>query len=197
MPKAIHPIISFKTAADVDALLNCQVRGCSHVSLSNFKKKCIFCIFMPTSETDSSKVERLSSFKTGPVIGRGFQTLIDSVFWYLPFVSSKHAHAVREHAHAVREKADLPVNEEEWTKKFNLFAGEHKLEDVREQLRTGWKDWFAARNPGAAGEAWGGRTWWWPTEHQSTCHAWWTRQSELCCYRDVSRAAVNIWTQYA
>ena len=97
---------------------------------------------------------RSKADKTGPVIGRGFQTLIDSVFWYLPFVSSKHAHAVREHAHAVREKADLPVNEEEWTKKFNLFAGEHKLEDVREQLRTGWKDWFAARNPGAAGEAW-------------------------------------------
>ena len=57
------------------------------------------------------------TFKTGPLIGRGFLTLIDSVFWYLSFVSSKQAQAVRE-------KADLPVTEGEWNKKFNLFTGE-------------------------------------------------------------------------
>lgn len=83
--------------------------------------------------------------KTVPLIGRGFLSLVDSVFWHLPFVSSKQAHAVRE-------KTDPPVTEEEWTQKFNLITSEHKLEGAREQLRAGWKDWLRARNPGAAVE---------------------------------------------
>ena len=42
------------------------------------------------------------------------------------------------------------MTEDGWTEKFNLFTSEHKLEGAREQLSTGWKQWFAARNPGAA-----------------------------------------------
>ena len=43
-----------------------------------------------------------------------------------------------------------PVTEDEWTEKFNLLTSEHKLKGAREQLSTGWKQWFAAPNPCAA-----------------------------------------------
>ena len=69
------------------------------------------------SVTDSRRMERLS--RLAPLSAGDF-LLIDSVFWHLPFVSSKQAHAVRE-------KADLLVTEDEWTEKFNLFYAEYKL----------------------------------------------------------------------
>ena len=67
-------------------------------------------------------------FKTVPLIGRGYLTVIDCVFWHPSFVSSKQAHSVRE-------RADLPVTNDEWAGKFDLFTSEHKLEETREQLQ--------------------------------------------------------------
>ena len=85
------------------------------------------------------------TFKTAPLIGMGFLSLVDSVFWHLPFVSSKQAHAVRERANPL-------VTEEDWAEKFNQITAEHKEAGARDQLLAGWKQWLAARNPGCAGE---------------------------------------------
>ena len=60
-------------------------------------------------------MERLS--RLAPLLAGDFLPLLTLFFWYPLFVSSKQAHAVRE-------KADLPVTEGEWNKKFNLFTGE-------------------------------------------------------------------------
>ena len=88
------------------------------------------------------------TIKTVPLIGMGFPTLVDSLFWHLPFVSSKQAHAVRE-------KAQPLVTEEDWTQKFNSITAdsEHKEPGAREQLRAQWKwkEWLTAWKAGPAG----------------------------------------------
>ena len=90
------------------------------------------------------------TIKTVSLIGMGFLTLVDSLFWHLPFVSSKQAHAVRE-------KAQPLVTEEDWTQKFNSITAEHKEPGAREQLRAQWKwkEWLTAWKAGPAGsEGW-------------------------------------------
>ena len=43
------------------------------------------------------------------------------------------------------------MTEEEWTKKFDQISAEHKENDAREELSTGWKQWLAAWSPAAVG----------------------------------------------
>ena len=45
--------------------------------------------------------------KNVKLIGHGFLSLVDTLFWYLPFASSKQAHGIRE-------KAVPAVTEENW-----------------------------------------------------------------------------------
>ena len=105
------------------------------------------------SVTDSSRMERLS--RLAPLLAGDFLPLL-TLFFGIFCLSA--ASKPMQYAEFCGGKADLPVTEEGWTKKLNLFAGEHKLEGVREQLHTGWKDWLAAQKPGAtaAGAVWGG-----------------------------------------
>jgi hypothetical protein len=115
--------------------------------LAYFQKTCIFYIFLHISYNQSvcySFKKDGVTIKTVPLIGMGFLTLVDSLFWHLPFVSSKQAHAVRE-------KAQPSVTEEDWTQKFNSITAEHKEPGAREQLRAQWKEWLAARKAGPAG----------------------------------------------
>lgn len=77
------------------------------------------------------------------LIGNGFLTLVDHIFWHLPFVSTKQAHSVRE-------KANPPVAEEHWVDKFDEITAEHTVEGARDQLAEGWKSWLAARDPAAS-----------------------------------------------
>ena len=65
-------------------------------------------------------------------------------FWKYPSFSVKQAHTVRA-------RANLPVTEEEWTKKFDQITAEHKVNETREELSTGWKQWLAARSQAAVG----------------------------------------------
>ena len=57
--------------------------------------------------------------------------------------------AASKHMQYAKRQITEPVTEDEWTEKFNLLTSEHKLKGAREQLSTGWKQWFAA--PAAEG----------------------------------------------
>ena len=69
------------------------------------------------------------------VIGTGFQHVIDSYFWYLPFASVRQCKYVMD-------KAGITLDE--WTTKRGDLADEHKLPGARESLRTGLKEWIAS-----------------------------------------------------
>ena len=75
-------------------------------------------------------------------MGKGFLGLVDNIFWHLPFVSPKQAHAVRE-------KANPPVTEEDWAERLEIIKAEHAADGAREQLAAGWKSWLAAKDPAA------------------------------------------------
>ena len=53
-----------------------------------------------------------------PLIGTGFQHVIDSYFWNLPFASVRQCKYVMDNA-------DIP--EDEWTSKRAVLAAEHNL----------------------------------------------------------------------
>ncbi len=67
------------------------------------------------------------------IIGIGFQHVMDSYFWYLPFAS------VRQYKN-VMDKAGITLDE--WTIKRGDLADEHKLPGVRKSLWTGLKEWI-------------------------------------------------------
>ena len=69
------------------------------------------------------------------VIGTGFQHVIDSYFWYMPFCS------VRQCKHVMDIVAKVP--EEEWVAKRNEIRDEHNRPGAREDLRQGFKNWIA------------------------------------------------------
>ena len=75
----------------------------------------------------------MTNHKDIPLIGSGFQHVIDSYFWYLPFASVRQCKFVMEHA-------DIP--EDEWTAKRAALAAEHSLPGAREQLADGFKNWL-------------------------------------------------------
>ena len=69
------------------------------------------------------------------IIGIGFQHLVDSYFWYLPFASVRQCKYVMDKA---------AITLDEWTTKRGDLADEHKLPGARESLRTGLKEWIAS-----------------------------------------------------
>ena len=75
------------------------------------------------------------------LLGKGILTLVDHLFWNLPFCS------VKQWSQAVRKKAG--VTEEERSTKWEEIVAEHDLPGAREQLASGWKEYLGKR----AGEA--------------------------------------------
>ncbi len=69
------------------------------------------------------------------IIGIGFQHILDSYFWYLPFVSVRQCKYVLDKAQ---------IGTDEWMTKRADLAEEHKTPDAREQLRQGFKDWMSS-----------------------------------------------------
>ena len=52
------------------------------------------------------------------LLGKGILTLVDHLFWNLPFCSVKQSHAVRKKA---------GVSEEEWSTKWEEIVAEHDI----------------------------------------------------------------------
>jgi len=73
------------------------------------------------------------------LLGKGILTLVDHLFWNLPFCSVKQSHAVRKKA---------GVSEEEWSTKWEEIVAEHDLPCAREQLASGWKEYLDMRAGG-------------------------------------------------
>ena len=80
--------------------------------------------------------------KNVPLVGKGFLHLVDHYFWYLPFVSIKQGHAVRQKA------GNFAVTEEDWDQRWQAIVAELETDGAREQLRkrNGWKAWLAERD---------------------------------------------------
>ncbi len=75
----------------------------------------------------------LKEHKEMPLLGAGFQNVIDSYFWYLPFASVRQCKYVMD-------KADIP--EDEWMARRAALAEEHRLPGARDSLRAGFKEWL-------------------------------------------------------
>ena len=75
----------------------------------------------------------MNTYKEVHLIGTGFQHVINSYFWNLPFASVRQCKFVMD-------KADIP--EDEWMAKRKALAAEHDLPGAREQLTQGLKDWL-------------------------------------------------------
>ena len=67
------------------------------------------------------------------VIGIGFQHLIDSYFWYLPFASVRQCKYVMEQSR---------IPEDEWMAKRAALAEEHNTPGARDSLKGGLKAWL-------------------------------------------------------
>ena len=59
--------------------------------------------------------------KNVKLIGHGFLSLVDNLFWYLPFASSKQAHVIHK-------KAVPAGTEENWTEMYAAITAEHSEE---------------------------------------------------------------------
>ena len=75
------------------------------------------------------------------MLGKGLLTLVDHVFWNLPFSNVKQSHAVRKKA---------GVTEEDWAAKWEEIVAEHDLPGAREQLASGWKQYLELHGTGKA-----------------------------------------------
>jgi hypothetical protein len=73
--------------------------------------------------------------KDVPLIGQGFQNIMDSYFWYLPFASVRQCKYVMD-------RAKNP--EDEWRTKREDLADEHTTPGARESLRAGLKAWLVS-----------------------------------------------------
>ena len=78
------------------------------------------------------------------LLGKGILTLVDHLFWNLPFCSVKQSQAVRKKA---------GVTEEERSTKWEEIVAEHDLPGAREQLASGWKEYLESHGAGQAGAA--------------------------------------------
>ena len=67
------------------------------------------------------------------VIGTGFQHVIDSYFWYLPFASVRQCKYVMEMA---------KIPDDEWMGKRAALAEEHAMPGARDSLVAGFKAWL-------------------------------------------------------
>ena len=77
----------------------------------------------------------MKSGKDVPLIGTGFQNIMDSYFWYLPFASVRQCKYVMD-------RAKIP--EYEWRFKREDLADEHKMTGARESLKAGLKACLAS-----------------------------------------------------
>jgi len=89
---------------------------------------------------DVDRLKKDGKTKYVKLLGKGILTLVDHLFWNLPFCSVKQSQAVRKKA---------GVTEEEWSTKWEEIVAEHDLPGAREQLASGWKEYLGKR----AGEA--------------------------------------------
>ncbi len=71
--------------------------------------------------------------KEVPLIGTGFQNVIEIYFWYLPFASVRQCRYVMD-------KEDIP--EDEWMTRRAALAEENKMPGARDSLRAGLKEWL-------------------------------------------------------
>ncbi len=69
-----------------------------------------------------------------PLIGAGFQNVIDNYFWYLPFASVS-----QPECRYVMDKEDIP--EDEWMPRRAAIA-EDKMPGARDSLRACFKEWL-------------------------------------------------------
>ena len=78
------------------------------------------------------------------LLGKGILTLVDHLFWNLPFCSVKQSQAVRKKA---------GVTEEKRSTKWEEIVAEHDLPGACEQLASGWKEYLGMLAGGAARSA--------------------------------------------
>ena len=102
------------------------------------------------------RLKKDGSNKNVKLLGKGILTLVDHLFWNLPFCSVKQSQAVRKKA---------GVTEEEWSTKWEEIVAEHGLPGAREQLASGWKECLGMR----AGTR-GGCQWCWRCEAGQPLH---------------------------
>ena len=75
-----------------------------------------------------------------PLIGKGFLSYIDHLFWFLPFPSQKEANELMATKVLPGVPADL------WTTdKRQEIADKHHLPQATQELRDGWKAWLRQR----------------------------------------------------
>jgi len=83
--------------------------------------------------------------KNVKLLGKCIFTLVDHLFWNLPFCSVKQSHAVRKKAGLTKEEGSIKWEE--------IVAG-HDLPGAREQFASGWKQYLnmrAGESPCGAG----------------------------------------------
>ena len=156
----INPALNPKNSAEVDLLLAAEIY--MYVNPPQFSLStciicimCIMCIICVIGEmcitlhTLTASVDRLKSDGTSTskkvkVLGKGLLTLVDHVFWNLPFANLKQSHTVRKKAN---------VTEKEWADKWEEIVAEHDLPGAREQLASGWKEYLESHGAGQAAAA--------------------------------------------
>ena len=75
-----------------------------------------------------------------PLIGTGFNSYIDHIFWCLSFSNVKQAYATLD--------AMEGVTEADWESKRAEIAKELTLERAQKDLSEGWKAWLDENGPG-------------------------------------------------
>ena len=135
----INPKLNPKTALEVDELLatDTGMYVCPpqfSLSMCIICIMCIMCIICTyTINADGLCRQKDGKTKYVKLLGKGILTLVDHLFWNLPFCSVKQSQVVRK-------KAASGVTEEEWSTKWEEFVAEHDLPGAREQLASGWKE---------------------------------------------------------
>ena len=150
----INPALNPKNSAEVDLLLAAEIY--MYVNPPQFSLStrimcimciiCVICEMCITLHTLTASVDRLKSDGTSTskkvkVLGKGLLTLVDHVFWNLPFANLKQSHTVRKKAN---------VTEKEWADKWEEIVAEHDLPGAREQLASGWKEYLESHGAGQA-----------------------------------------------
>ena len=97
---------------------------------------------MLTRMVDVDRLKKDGKTKYVKLLGKGIiLTLVDHLFWNLPFCSAKQSQAVRKKA---------GVTEEDRSTKWEEIVAEHDLPgaSAREQLASGWKEYLDMRAGG-------------------------------------------------
>ena len=82
------------------------------------------------------RLKKEGKTKNVKLLGKCILTLVDHLFWNLPFCSVKQSHAVRKKAY---------LTEEEWSTKWEEIVAGHDLPGAREQLASRWKQYLIMR----------------------------------------------------